>query len=96
MSSSAPVFSLGLDLGGTKLEAALFDSENTEVWRQRSATPANDYAATVALIAAAVAAARQAAAGQAISVGMGTPGCATPQGLMKNCNSTCINGRPLQ
>jgi hypothetical protein len=30
------------------------------------------------------------------TVGIGTPGSATPDGLMKNCNSTCLNGQPLQ
>ena len=96
MSRSAPGLALGLDLGGTKLEAALFDADGTEVWRRRSATPAKDYPATVALIADAVTAARQASSDHIVSVGMGTPGCATAQGLMKNCNSTCINGKPLQ
>ena len=46
--------------------------------------------------ATAVAAARQAAGGQGFSIGIGSPGTRTASGLMKNCNSTCLIGRPLQ
>ena len=86
---------LGIDLGGTKIEAALLDAAGTVLWTQRLRTPAGDYAATVRAIAALVAAARGVAGGP-VSVGIGTPGTATPAGLMKNCNSTCLNGQPLQ
>lgn len=86
---------LGIDLGGTKVEAALLAEHGQTLWKQRVATPAGDYAATVQAIAALVQAARG-VAGTAVSVGIGTPGTATPAGLMKNCNSTCLNGRPLQ
>ena len=96
----APVFSLGLDLGGTKLEAALFDPHGTQVWRCRRPTPAGDYAATVLTLAAAVAQAREVATGLAagapMTVGVGTPGSQAASGRMKNCNSTCLNGMPLQ
>ena len=49
---------LGIDLGGTKIEAALLDAAGTVLWTQRLRTPAGDYAATVRAIAALVAAAR--------------------------------------
>ncbi len=94
-----PAFSLGLDLGGTKLEAALFDPQDTQVWRRRTPTPVGDYAATVRALAAEVAQARNVIAGLAtgapMTVGLGTPGTQTASGRMKNCNSTCINGMPL-
>ena len=93
-------FSLGLDLGGTKLEAALFDPLGKQVWRRRTPTPAGDYAATVRALAAEVAHARcvvaALAAGAPMTVGVGTPGTQTFTGRMKNCNSTCLNGMPLQ
>lgn len=89
-------WALGIDLGGTKTEAVLFDDQGAVVWRSRVATPGGQYAGTVQMLADLVAAARQAAGAQAFSVGMGTPGTLTPQGLMKNCNSTCLNGMPLQ
>ena len=96
----APAFSLGLDLGGTKLEAALFNPHGRQVWRRRTATPAGDYAATVRALAAEVVQARSVvtglAADAAMTVGVGTPGTQTAAGRMKNCNSTCLNGMPLQ
>jgi fructokinase len=36
------------------------------------------------------------APGERFSIGAGTPGTPGAGGLMKNCNSTCLNGRPLQ
>ena len=86
---------LGVDLGGTKTEATLMDGAGGTVWRQRWPTPAGDYAGTVALVARAAAVAKQVAAGP-ITIGIGTPGTQTAAGLMKNCNSTCLIGRPLQ
>ncbi len=95
-----PQSGLGIDLGGTKLEAALFDPAGREIWRRRTPTPAGDYAATVRAVADAAAAARSAAAGAGLtgplSIGIGTPGSADTRGIMKNCNSTCLNGQPLQ
>jgi fructokinase len=88
-------YRLGIDLGGTKLEAVLFDSGGQAVWRLRQPTPAGDYPATVAAIASAVHQARGHTAGAGLSVGMGTPGTLTHDGRMKNCNSTCLNGQPL-
>jgi fructokinase len=90
-----PQYRLGIDLGGTKLEAALFDAKGQPVWRQRRSTPAGDYKATVAAISAAVQEARRHTAGADLSVGIGTPGTVAHNGCMKNCNSTCLNGQPL-
>ncbi|HSQ71664.1 MAG TPA: ROK family protein, partial [Rubrivivax sp.] len=86
---------LGIDLGGTKIEAVLLAPDGTERWRQRVATPAGDFGATLAVISALVARARGVAAAP-LSIGIGTPGAVAASGLMKNCNSTCLNGRPLQ
>ena len=86
---------LGVDLGGTKVEAALLCEDGRLLWKQRAATPAGDYAGTLRTVAGLVDAARQVAGGP-FSIGVGTPGTATAAGLMKNCNSTCLNGRPLR
>ena len=87
---------LGIDLGGTKIELIALDAAGGTLLRRRIATPQNDYAATVAAIATLVADA-ETALGQTGSVGIGTPGTVSPAtGLMKNCNSTCLNGKPLQ
>lgn len=87
---------LGIDLGGTKIEALLLGADGTERWRRRAPTPAGDYDGTVRGVAELVSAATAAAQGAQPSIGIGTPGALATRGLMKNCNSTCLNGRPLQ
>ena len=86
---------LGIDLGGTKIEAMLLSAEGRQLWRRRITTPGGDYEATLQAIAALVMQARVEGGGPC-SVGLGTPGSPTPEGLMKNANSQCLNGRPLQ
>jgi fructokinase len=86
---------LGVDLGGTKIEAMLLSAQGQELWRKRVDTPTGDYAGTLRAIAALVEQARGTGGGPC-SVGLGTPGSQTPEGLMKNANSQCLNGRPLQ
>jgi fructokinase len=59
-------------------------------------TPAGDYSGTIAAIVSMVAAIELEIGGPA-SVGIGMPGAISPaSGLVKNANSTCLNGRPLQ
>ena len=86
---------LGIDLGGTKIEALLLDGGGRACWRERIATPQGDYAGTLAAVQA-VAERGRAAAGGACSVGIGTPGSVDAQGRIKNANSTCLIGQPLQ
>ena len=86
---------LGMDLGGTKIEALLLDTEGREHWRERVPTPGDGYDAILDAIAGLVARARQASA-LPFTLGLGTPGSLTPEGLLKNSNTTCLNGRPLQ
>ncbi len=87
---------LGIDLGGTKIEARLMAMDGKELWRRRLRTPSGDYDAIVRTISGLVTAARAAAGSQAFTVGVGTPGSETKAGVMKNCNSTCLNGRQLR
>ena len=63
------------------------------IWDRRIPSPASDYDATIAALAALVAEARAAAGGRALSVGIGGPGSLTAQGLLKNSNSVRLNGR---
>jgi fructokinase len=86
---------LGIDLGGTKIEAVLLDAAGHEAWRRRIATPQQDYRETLQAIAGLVLQARAQAGGK-VTVGLGTPGSLTPEGLMKNANSTWLNGQPLE
>ena len=93
---SQPGWAIGVDLGGTKTEAVLLDGTGQERWRQRIATPRDaGYGAMVEAIAALVDQGR-AAAGGPTTLGIGTPGSLTAQGLVKNANTTCLNARPLQ
>ena len=91
---------LGIDLGGTKVEIVALAPGGGEAIRRRQPTPAGDYAATVATIAALVAETDAALAGRATvaaGVGVGIPGTISPAtGLVKNANSTWLNGRPLE
>ena len=48
---------IGVDLGGTKIEALALDPDGREIWRRRVPTPAGDYAGTLRAIAELVAAA---------------------------------------
>jgi len=80
---------LGIDLGGTKTELLVLDG-GREVLRRRVPT-ARDYDGTIAAIAALV---RE--TGVAAPVGIGIPGTETPDGRIKNANSTWLNGRPLR
>jgi fructokinase len=88
--------SIGVDLGGTKIEALLLDADGHERWRERVGTPQGDYDATLAAIAGLVERAELATGLGRTQVGIGTPGSAGASGLMRNANSTCLNGRPLQ
>lgn len=86
---------IGVDLGGTKIEAVALDASGREVVRRRVATPREDYALTVEAIARLVEDVER-EAGSAGSVGVGMPGAISPaSGLVKNANSTWLNGRPL-
>ena len=86
---------IGIDLGGTKIEAALFDRSNTDLFRKRINTPKNDYRATLEAIRDLVLEAEQ-STGLEATVGVGIPGTISPQsGLVKNANSTWLIGKPL-
>ncbi len=86
---------IGVDLGGTKIEAAAFDGPRI-LARQRIPTPAGDYMATLMAVAGLVET-LEAELGCRGSVGVGTPGVESAQsGLIKNANSTCLIGKPLK
>lgn len=88
---------IGIDLGGSKIEAVAMDDDSSIRQRLRVPTPADDYPAIIAAIRDLVRALEQQAGRSGLSVGIGTPGSVSPaSGLMKGCNSTCLNGRPLR
>ena len=86
---------IGIDLGGTKIEAAALDSEGVIRYRRRVATPAGDYPSTIRAVCELVAALER-DLGASGTVGIGIPGALSPAtGLVKNANSTCLIGRPF-
>ncbi|PJK30060.1 ROK family protein [Minwuia thermotolerans] len=86
---------IGIDLGGTKIEALAIDDRGREMYRQRVPAPRDDYHATIDAILGLVAELEE-RTGRRGRVGVGTPGAVSPvTGLMKNCNSTWLNGQPL-
>jgi len=86
---------IGVDLGGTKIEAAALGPGGDMLARRRVATPAGDYDAIVGAVRDLVLAIEH-ETGARGSVGIGIPGTLSPAtSLVKNANSTCLNGRQL-
>src|SRR5579862_1216858 len=86
---------IGVDVGGTKIEAAALGRDGAIALRRRVPTPQGDYAATIAAIKTLVEGI-EAGLGHRTSVGIAMPGTLSPAtGLVKNANSTCLNGRPF-
>ena len=89
------VVRIGIDLGGTKIEAIAIDDSGIERFRRRIATPKGSYRLTIAEITALVAAA-ETEVGMECSVGIGIPGTVSPATrLIKNANSTWLIGHPF-
>ena len=87
---------IGIDLGGTKIEAVVLDETGQERFRERVATPQGDYPGILDALHGLVSRAEQ-AVGETCTVGIGTPGAISPAtGLMKNSNSVVLNGKPLR
>lgn len=85
---------IGIDLGGTKTEIIVLGADGTPLLRRRRPTPSG-YDASLRNIADMVAEAEQ-ETGQQARVGVGIPGCISPAtGLVKNANSTVLNGHPF-
>jgi fructokinase len=86
---------IGVDLGGTKIEALALDSNGTTLLRHRVPTPAGDYSAIVNAVADLVALTEK-DLGRMGTVGVACPGAiSTKTGLLKNSNTPALNGKPL-
>lgn len=84
---------LGIDIGGTKIEAAALEDDGAIRLRRRLPTPAGDYDGIIATVKTLVDGI-ETALGPAESIGFGIPGMVSPAtGLVKNANSTCLIGR---
>lgn len=99
LTGTAPHPAIGIDLGGTKTESILLAADGSVLLRRRRPTPRDEgYDAMLSLVAEMV---REAAAGlppqDTPTIGIGIPGSVDgASGLVRNANSTCLIGRPLQ
>ncbi len=86
---------IGVDLGGTKIEAMALGPHGEALARRRIPTPAHDYDAILRAIAGLVQDIERELDARA-TLGVGTPGVISPRtGLVKNSNTTGLNGKPL-
>lgn len=87
---------MGVDLGGTKIELAVYDEEGKERLRQRAPTPHAGYDAALDELARLIVDAER-KAGARCSVGVGMPGAISPRsGRVFNAYNTPFNGRRLK
>ncbi len=86
---------IGIDLGGTKIEAIALDAGGIAVVRRRVPTPRDDYEGTLRAVERLVRETEE-IIGAPCTVGIGMPGAISPATrLVKNANSTWLNGRSL-
>ena len=86
----------GVDLGGTKIELAVFDDDGIERLRRRTATPHSGYDDALQTLADFILAAEK-EVGVRTSVGIGMPGAISPRsGRVFNAYNTPFNGHRLK
>ncbi len=86
---------IGVDFGGTKIEVAALSEDGAYLARRRAPNP-GDYDAALAAVRSLIEAV-ESEAGHAGTIGVGAPGSVSPRtGLMRNANSTWLNGRPFR
>jgi fructokinase len=87
---------IGVDWGGTKIEAMAISDSGQPVTRLREMTPRSNYEGCLATIESLVSRV-EAGAGATGTVGIGIPGSVDPRtGLAKGASSTWLNGRPVE
>lgn len=87
---------LGIDLGGTKTEGVVLRPNGSEIGRKRVETVRGDYTATMDTILDLVSTLEKQAGIRFDRIGIGIPGSISAKtGLVRNANSTWINGKPL-
>jgi len=90
----------GVDLGGTKVEGAIVDTAQTGRARWRVRVPTESQRGYDHILGQTRKLIEQLEAASGLPrpdvIGFGTPGTVEPAtGTMKNCNTVCLNGRPL-
>ena len=86
---------IGIDLGGTKIEAIALDSAGNEMARRRVPTPRDSYDEIVGTVTGLVTTIEGELKERAL-VGVGMPGSISPRtGLVRNSNLMVMNGTPF-
>jgi fructokinase len=89
------VIQVGIDFGGTKVEAAALDAQGAYLARVRAPNP-GAYDAAIETVRDLIAQVEQQAGGRG-TIGIGTPGSISPTtGVMRNSNSVYLNGRTFR
>ncbi|WAG14947.1 ROK family protein [Aeromonas hydrophila] len=87
----------GIDLGGTKCECVVLDGDEVLLRHRIPTERAGGYDHMIGQIAKLLAECADKIGQRPTLIGMGTPGARDPQtGLMKNCNTTELNGKPFK
>ncbi|MDX7828833.1 ROK family protein [Aeromonas caviae] len=87
---------LGFDIGGTKIEAQLLDSQGVSLRRKRIPTPTTGYGDFLMAITGLVEEMRR-ELDRPFTIGVGLPGAIDPQtGRIKNANCLFLNGQDLK
>lgn len=102
MTNDTRAFRLGVDLGGTKIEAIALDAAGAVVARERVPTPQGNYLATLTAIRDVIEAMEHRLGiftkdpAAKIPLGVGIPGALSPHtGRVQNANSTVLIGEVL-
>lgn len=89
------MFRIGVDFGGTKIEAAALSPDGQVLVSRRVPTP-GDYDSAIHAVCGLVGRLEQQLGGQG-SIGVGSPGSISPRsGLLRNANATYLNGRAFR
>lgn len=94
---------IGVDFGGTKIEAAALSADGTFLSREREPNPGS-YPAAIRLVRDLITRVETEARAKvpelahvSATVGIGSPGSISPRtGVMRNSNSTYLNGKPFR
>lgn len=84
----------GVDIGGTKLQLAVYDGSLNEIHTARTGTPIHDYPAFLGALSGLVRSADE-LANEKQAVGLAFPGIVHPSGVAISSNIPCINGQPV-
>ncbi len=87
----------GIDLGGTKTECVVLDNSMKVITRKRIATESEQgYEHILHQIKKLIDEVSSDIGEKPARIGFATPGASEPSsGLMKNCNTVCMNGKPM-